>query len=184
MLQSFCYWYSCHSVYFILLLGSGDGFASSLLSPPGQGGLSFPTSPCNLIPLCLPQKWATIFELQGVRQDLWRHPFTCPGTICTTQWRGNVLGRQELTKCNYGTFCYLVSKFMYYVCMHSLWTCSLLTISCKRSLPLQLPTRISGKYRTWEMSMWSIFGNVKAFWREFLEDLQAVLCKWTLGKCL
>ena len=94
-----CYWYSCHSAYSILLLGSGDGFASSLLSPPGQGGWSYPPSPGNLIPLCLPQEWATIFELQGVRQDLWRHSFTCPGTICTTQWRGNVLGRQELTKC-------------------------------------------------------------------------------------
>ena len=111
--------YSCHSAYSILLLGTGDGFASSLLSPPGQGGSSFPTSLGNLIPLCLPQKWATIFELQGVGKDLWWHPFTCPGTICTTHWRGNVLGRQELTKCYYGTFCCLLclNLCIMYVCI-------------------------------------------------------------------
>ena len=51
------------SAFSILPLGAWNDIASSLLSSSGRGGSSYPTSPGNLIPLCLPQEWATIFEL-------------------------------------------------------------------------------------------------------------------------
>ena len=164
----------------ILSLGTWDGFASTLVPCPWQSGLSFTPSSCDVLPLCLPQEWAAIFELRGVRQDLCWDPFSSPGTICTSQRRGNVLAGinyWNLILCN--LMLSHLSEFAFV--MHSLWICSLLIIFCERSLLLQLPTKNSGKYNTWEMSMWRIFGSVKAFWKEFSEAQDPAPCKWKLG---